>query len=177
MSSKEPEKKELVPKKRETVPARPRRPTAISPYRSQDIWYDFDRMFNDFRSGFEDLLVPLWTPRSIMPLIDTRMPAVDLEDRGKDYLLTAELPGFKKEDVDLQVTDDFIEIKASVGWKYDEKSKNYICTERRCDSFYRMIELPEKIKPNEVQAGLKEGVLEIVLPKKEPKEKKKVALK
>jgi len=105
------------------------------------------------------------------------MPAIDLEDRGKDYLLTAEMPGFKKEDVDLQMTDDFIETKASVSWKYDEKSKGYICTERRCDSFYRMIELPEKIKPDEVQAGLKEGILEIVLPKKEPKEKKKVVLK
>ena len=176
--SKKPEN-EPPTKKREITPIQKRRakPTAIAPYRGRDLRYDFDRIFDDFRSNFEDLLMPGLTSFPIMPVIETRMPVVDLEDRGKDYLLTAELPGFKKEDVELQVTDDSLEIKASVGWKYDEKSKNYICTERRCDSLYRMIALPETIKSDEVQAELKEGVLEVVLPKKEPKEKKKVALK
>jgi HSP20 family molecular chaperone IbpA len=91
MSSKEPEVGP-TPKKREIVPVRTRRTRskAITPYRSQDIWYDFDRMFDEFRSGFEYLLVPLWTYRPIMPVIETRMPTVDLEDRDEDYLLPAE---------------------------------------------------------------------------------------
>lgn len=178
MSSKDPEK-EAVPKKKEIAVSKRRgqQPGALAPYRGGGLWYDFDRMFEDFRRGFEDLLAPLWIPSPLTPALETRMPAVDIEDRGKDYLLTAELPGFKKEEVELQASEDGIEIKASAGWKYDEKTKNYICVERRCDSFYRMIELPEKIKPDEIQASLKEGLLEAVIPKKEPKEKKKIALK
>jgi len=175
LSSEEPERKPAT-KKRAIVPAQRRRP-AIAPYGNQDVWFDFDRMFNNFRNDFETLLTPWWASSSVVPAMETRMPVVDIEDRGKEYSISAELPGFKKEDVEIQVTDDSIEIKASAGWKYDNSSKNYICTERKCDSFYRMIELPEKIKSDDVKADLKDGVLEVVLPKKEPKEKKKVMLK
>jgi HSP20 family protein len=177
LSSEEPEKK-ITPKKKEIVPAQKRRanPRALAPYRSQDLWYDFDRMFNDFRNDFETLLTPWWAASSVVPALETRMPVVDIEDRGKDYYISAELPGFKKEDVEIQVTDESVEIKASAGWKYDNSS-NFICTERKCDSFFRMIALPEKIKSDEVEAELKDGVLEVILPKKKLKEKKKVLLK
>ncbi|MDD1775882.1 MAG: Hsp20/alpha crystallin family protein [Candidatus Methanomethylicus sp.] len=147
------------------------------PYRNQDLWDDFDRIFENFRNGFEDLLVPYWAELPVMPAIEARMPLVNLEDRGKGYLLTAEIPSFKKEDVELQVVDNSIEISASVGWKYDEKSKECICSERRCNSFYRRVDLPEKRNPDDVKAELRDGVLEITLPKNEPIEKKKVALK
>jgi HSP20 family molecular chaperone IbpA len=50
------------------------------------------------------------------------------------------------------------------GWKYDGKTKRYICKERECESFYRMVELPEEIKTDEVEAELKDGVLEVALP-------------
>lgn len=112
-----------------------------------------------------------------MPAMETRVPFVDLEDRGKDYLLTAEMPGFKKEDVEIQVMENSVEIKAATGWKYDDKSKNYVWRERAAESFYRMMELPEEIKTDKVEASLKDGVLEIVLPKKATKPKKKVAVK
>ena len=63
------------------------------------------------------------------------------------------------------------------GWKYDDKAKRYICKERECESFYRMVELPEEIKTDEVEAELKDGILEVALPKKAPKHKKKVNVK
>ena len=63
------------------------------------------------------------------------------------------------------------------GWKYDDKTKRYICKERECESFYRMVELPEEIKTDEVEAELKDGILEVALPKKAPKHKKKVNVK
>jgi HSP20 family protein len=107
----------------------------------------------------------------------SRTPVVDLEDRGKDFLLRAEMPGFKKEDIEIQVYEDSIEITGNVGWKYDRKTKDYICKERACQSFYRMIDLPEEINADDVQADLKEGVLEVVLVKKAPKQARKVNLK
>jgi HSP20 family protein len=112
-----------------------------------------------------------------MPTIETRVPYVDLEDRGKDFLLTAEMPGFKKEDINIEVTNDVVEIKAMTGWKYDERTKKYICRERSCESFHRMLELPEEVKTEGVEADLKDGVLTIVLPKKAPKPKTKVSIK
>jgi len=176
-----PEKKEIVPSERKETARARRRPTALVPYTSKDLWREFDRVFEGFRSDFEDLLWPSARPlaRAIsrMPAIETRIPYVDLEDRGKDYLLAAEMPGFKKEDVEIHVTDDSVEINAATGWKYDDKSKNYICKERACESFYRRVELPEGVNADKVEANLKDGVLEILLPKKTPKLKKKVTVK
>jgi HSP20 family protein len=63
------------------------------------------------------------------------------------------------------------------GWKYDDETKRYICKERECESFYRMVELPEEIKTDEVEAELKDRTLEVALPKKAPEHKKKVNVK
>ncbi len=112
---------------------------------------------------------------SVIP--ETRVPAVDLEDREKDYLLKAEMPGFKKEDIEIEVQDNAITISGIAGWKYDKKTQAYLCRERACESFFRTLELPEEIKANDVSANLSEGVLEITLPKKAPKQKRKVAVK
>ena len=177
------EKKEVAvsQKKEIAVVKHERKPTALAPRTGPSLWREFDRTFNRFRRDFEDLLWPtersLARAFSLMPAVETRVPYVDLEDRGKDFLVKAEMPGFKKEDVEIQVQDDSVEIRGAVGWKYDDKTKNYICKERECESFYRMIGLPEEIKRDAVQANLKDGVLEITLPKKALKQKKKVSVK
>ena len=87
------------------------------------------------------------------------------------------MPGFKKEDIEIEVQEDSIAVTGSVGWKYDKKAQAYICKERACESFYRMVDLPEDIKADEVAANLSDGVLEVILPKKAPKRKRKVAIK
>ena len=153
----------------------------ITPTRTFDVWTDFDRIFEDFRRGFEDLLWPLRTSaRPLFPIsgLDVRVPPTDLEDRGKDFLLKTELPGFKKEDkINIIASRDSIRIEANAGWEYDNESQNYICKERECKSFYREESLPEDIDINKVEATLEDGILEIVLPKKAPKETKKIDLK
>jgi HSP20 family protein len=102
---------------------------------------------------------------------------IDLEDVGEDYMLKAEMPGFKKEDIEIEVQEDSVEITGRVGWKYDEKARGYVCKERACESFYRIVQLPEEIETDAVTANLSDGVLEIVLPKKSPKKKRKLTLK
>ena len=154
-----------------------KKPAALAPVAPLDVWRAFDDVFGRFRSDFEDLLFPSYWDTALSLLPETRVPAVDLEDREKDYLLRAEMPGFKKEDIEIEVKDDSVEITGKVGWKYDKKEQAYICKERACQSFYRMVELPEEINTDEVAANLSEGVLEVVLPKKAPKQKRKVAVK
>jgi HSP20 family protein len=101
---------------------------------------------------------------------EMRVPAVDLEDRGKDFLLKVEMPGFKKEDINIEVAYDSLTITGEVGWKYDTESSEYLCKERACKTFYRRVILPEEIRVDEVVASLKEGVLEIIVPKKDGSE-------
>ena len=86
------------------------------------------------------------------------------------------MPGFKKQDINIQVTQDSVEIEAQVGWEYDDKTQKYICKERDCKSFYRMTSLPEEVNVDKVGANLKDGVLELVLPKKTPTKKKKITI-
>jgi len=168
---------ELAVTKKATLPAKkaPRKPTAIRKAQPQDIWQAFDETFERFRNDFQDLLFPLSDVIVSMP--ETRVPAIDLEDREKEYVLKAEMPGFKKEDIEINVQEDAVEISAATGWKYNEKEQAYICKERACKSFYRYVDLPEEIKADDVNADLSNGVLEITLPKKAPKTKRKINVK
>jgi HSP20 family protein len=88
--------------------------------------------------------------------------------------VTADLPGFNKEDVNIEITDESVMIHAKKTMSEEEKNKNYVRRERAAQSFYRRIELPEKVKTADSKASLKNGILEIVLSKKEPKETKKL---
>jgi HSP20 family protein len=175
---KAPEKTEVhVEKKKKSIVAQKKdNPFVVAPIGSE-VWRAFDNIFDNFRSDFEDLLFPSpWT--STYPVIpDIRVPLVDLEDRGKDFLLKAEMPGFKKEEIEIEVQEDSVEITGRVGWKYDKKAKGYVCKERACESFNRIVTLPEEIKTDAVTANLANGVLEIVLPKESPKKTRKINLK
>jgi HSP20 family protein len=177
------EKKTAATKeKKELTPAGPRRgATGLALRRSPDLMRDFDRVFERFRSDFEDLLWPservFRRAFSMLPGAEMRALHVDLEDRGKDFMLKAEMPGFKKEDVEIEVQDDSVEIRGETGWKQEEEKKNYVVRERGSESFYRIIKLPEEVKADSVEANLKDGVLEITLPKKAPKQRRKIAVK
>jgi HSP20 family protein len=102
---------------------------------------------------------------------------MDLEDNGKEFVLKAEMPGFKKENIEIDVQDNYVAITGDVGWKYDKKEHEYLCKERACKTFYRTVDLPEEVDVNAVTADLKDGVLEICLPKKVPKQKRNIKLK
>ena len=172
-------KTELSITKNKTITAiKPsKKPLAVRPSASSNLWREFDNTFSRFRSDFEDLLFPSVWPdiSSIIPQV--RVPATDLEDNEKDYVVRAEMPGFKKEDIKIEVQENSVAITGYAGWKYDEKGKLYVCKERACETFYREIELPEEITLEDVTANLADGVLEIGLPKKAPKQKRTVSVK
>jgi HSP20 family protein len=174
-----PKKAEIaVTKKKTTAVNKPSRKTsALAPASPSDIWQAFDDTFARFRNDFEDILFPANWAKSFSFVPEIRVPVVDLKDGEKEYILKAEMPGFKKEEIEIEVQENSIAITGTAGWKYDDKGKLYICKERACKTFYRRLELPEEIKIHEVNANLTEGVLEITLPKKEPKQKRKITPK
>jgi HSP20 family protein len=149
----------------------------VAPYTVQQ---DFDKMMKQFQRAFDEF----WeTPpskwggnirRHAFPT--PAVPSVDLEDLGKDYRLVVDLPGFSKEDVEIDVTDDSVTIQAKKTQSEEEKKKNYVRKERASQTFYRLVPLPETVRSDDAKASLNNGTLEIVMPKKEPKKSKKIAL-
>ena len=147
----------------------------LEPYTSSDLWMEFDRAFERFRRDFEDLLWPSELP--MMREMETRMPAVDLEDKGDKYVMSAEVPGFKNDEIEINVWDNAVEISGCRETEQDKESKGYVRKERSSESFYRRMDLPEEVKVDDAEANLKNGILELVLPKKVPKKAKKVSIK
>jgi HSP20 family protein len=153
----------------------------LETHRASDLGMEFDRVFERFRRDFEDLLLPserFWERElSMMRELETRMPAVDLEDRGDKYVMTVEAPGFKNDEIEINVWDGSVEVSGCRETKQDEESKGYVRKERSSESFYRRMALPEEVKVDDAEASLQNGILELVLPKKVPKKKKKVQIK
>ena len=92
--------------------------------------------------------------------------STDIKDEGDHYLLEAELPGFRKEDIDLDVKDGVLTISAQHQESSGQNSGNYVCKERRCGSFSRSFNL-EGIQEENITASYNNGVLELSLPKKQ----------
>jgi HSP20 family protein len=156
---------------------------------------NLDRMFEDFRSSFNQLMMPVITawsgdPFSLASLqslpewIDTsahvhqsRYPVLDIVDQGDYYEVTAELPGFNKDNVNIQVGDDTLQLTAQV--QSEHKGGKYMSHERSYSAFQRVIQFPEQVVGTKVDGTMKDGILSLKVPKKEPTSVKytRVALK
>ena len=93
-------------------------------------------------------------------------PRVDIEDSGDEFVVTADLPGFDKDDIEVQIRGDTLSIEA----EHDEDRKqeladSYVRRERRHSSVSREITLPEPVDESESQASYENSVLRIELPK------------
>lgn len=157
----------------------------IVPYSFGEIQRDFAMMMDRFQREFEDFwgMPSRWRHGMrwrhgfpMLPFGETMIPSVDLEDRGKDFRLAVDLPGFSKDDVEIEVSDDFVTIHAKRTQSEEEKKKNYVRRERTAQAFYRRVQLPERVRSDDAKASLNNGILEITLPKKEPKETKKLTI-
>lgn len=104
---------------------------------------------------------------------------VEISDKGEEYDIKAELPGIKKEDLDIDIEDNYLRINAK---KYDEtkeEEKNFKHSEFNYGEFSRTIQLPEEINIDKTEAKLEHGVLKITAPKlhKEKEKSKKIQIK
>jgi HSP20 family protein len=129
---------------------------------------DMDKLFDDFKSEWASAFM---VPRAWSTDL-TRAPLVDLADKGKEYVVRAEIPGIKKEDLNIELTENSIEISGEMSTDEKEESKDFLRRERRYARFYISIPLPENILTDKADAVLKDGVLTVSLPKAAPPEKK-----
>ncbi|MBN2155583.1 MAG: Hsp20/alpha crystallin family protein [Candidatus Lokiarchaeota archaeon] len=137
-------------------------PTVFRPF---EWMTELDRWFSGFRSSFDDFF---YKPYRLIDMPTTRIPAMDISEDDNKYEITAEMPGLNKEDIDINLKKDMVEIIAKHTEEKEEEEKNYIRKERGKTVFYRKIPLPDNVNRNSIEATLKNGVMHLVLPKKEP---------
>ena len=104
---------------------------------------------------------------------------VEISDKGKNYELKAELPGVKKEDLDIEIDSNYVVINAQKSEEKEENDKTYKKTEFRYGEFSRTVYFPEEIDTDKTEAKLEHGILKIEAPKKvvENENKKKLSVK
>ena len=91
----------------------------------------------------------------------------DIRDEGDKFVLEAELPGFKKEDIKLDLKDGVLTISAQHSSESEEKKDSYVRRERRYGSFSRSFDV-SGIQEDHISAAYNNGVLELTLPKAQP---------
>ncbi|MDD3206785.1 MAG: Hsp20/alpha crystallin family protein [Lachnospiraceae bacterium] len=121
----------------------------------------FDNAFDKF---FENAFTDFWGNG----LSRSEGFNTDVLDQGDHYLLQAELPGFNKEDINIDLADDKLTISAAHQEENNEEDKkhNYIRKERRYNSYTRSF-FVEGVTPDDINASYKDGILEVTFPKKE----------
>ncbi len=94
-------------------------------------------------------------------------PSLDIVEDAHAYLVTAELPGLKKEDVAIQLEDGVLSISGEKKQEAEVKEQTFHRMERRYGSFYRAVTLPAGVDVEKVDARFEDGVLKIRVPKRE----------
>jgi HSP20 family protein len=105
------------------------------------------------------------------------VPTVDISETDGEYLIKAELPEVKKEDVKVTVEDGVLTLQGERRQEKEEKGKRYHRVERSYGSFVRSFTLPESVDESGVKAEYKDGVLHLHLPKTEKVKPKAIEVK
>lgn len=130
---------------------------------------NLSRKLNDFANDFE---------KGISLEVGSFSPKTDIYDDEKNIFITAELPGIKKEDIKISVTEDrILSIKGNKQKSENNKDKTYIRNERNFGEFERTFVLSEDVDIENINAKFDNGVLELVLNKIEPPKPKEINVK
>jgi len=105
------------------------------------------------------------------------VPQVDITKENGELVIKADLPGMRKEDIEIAASPDQIEISAERQVEKEKRGKKFYRRERAQAAFYRALSLPVRIDPKSVKAEYKDGVLTIRAKTKEEKKKVKVKVK
>ena len=122
---------------------------------TRSVMTDFDRIFDSMFTN--DL------PR--FSLVESWMPAVDVNETDTEFLLSADIPGLDKKDVSIDIHDGVITIEGERAIDNEKSTDDYRIRERQLGSFNRSFRLPDNVNEVKVAAKFKNGVLKVTLPK------------
>jgi HSP20 family protein len=104
------------------------------------------------------------------------IPAMDLVETDDHFVLKADLPGLKEEDVSIEVEENVLTVSGEREAEHEDKREGYVRVERSYGSFRRSLTLPEGVDAEAVGANFDNGVLEVRIPKPEERKPRRVAI-
>ncbi|SRR5690606_38800544 len=117
------------------------------------VWNAFDDLFND----------DLWGRR--WPVRRSFVPSVDIGEDDTSYLITADVPGMKPEDLDIQVENNVLTLRGERKYENKTERQGYHRVERQYGSFQRSFTLPEGVDADKIEASVENGTLTLRVPK------------
>ena len=131
--------------------------------------------FEDFERFFDQIVPRSWLrsmpwPRALAPEageMQRWVPSVDVIDRENEVVVKAEIPGVKKEDIQISLTGNVMTIKGETRHEEKEEKGDYYRCEISRGSFSRMLTLPADVDDTKAKAEVRDGMLEVTLPKLE----------
>ncbi len=136
------------------------------------VWSPFaelDRIRREFDKLLEEM-VPAGNGEKILA------PPVDIYETDGEVVIKAELPGVKKEDIDVTIKENAVHIKAERKEEREEKTENVHRVERFYGRIERVVPLPVDVKAEKAKAEYKDGVLEVRIPKEKVSKEAKVKI-
>ncbi len=143
------------------------------------LFEDIDKVFDQMTRRFFNF--PFGT-RDVEEYSDRpffRTPLANVKETEEKYMVDMELPGLDKQDIELTLSEDTLEIKGETKKSVEEEEEGYVRREYSSANYYRAFKVPENVEKDEIDASLERGILKLTLPKKEieEKEKKKINIK
>jgi len=131
------------------------------------IEQELNKVFNEFLPAgrTETVQIQAWNPR------------VDVYEKDDKLIVEAEIPGAKKEDIEVKIKDNAIVVKGEVKKEEEKKEENYYRSERFYGKFERVIPLPVEVKAEEAKATFENGILKLEIPKATAEKEVKIEVK
>jgi HSP20 family protein len=158
---------ETKPEEAKQVEAPTLAPHAWWPF--ENLRREVERVFDEFyrgpwrlpftRTAFD--VGPVWPGEAIWGTT----PAVDIVEREKDFVITAEMPGVPVNNIEVRLSEDRLTIKGEKTEKMEEERKGVCISERRYGSFQRTFRMPEGVDCSKIEASFANGVITVRLPK------------
>lgn len=141
-----------------------------------DLFDDFRRMMREMERLMGSMTEEMQRRLPIAREPGFREPLVDINETNDEVIVTAELPGVAKENIELNLVDNTLEIKTTQKEEVSVEKEGYRKRERRAMNFYRLIELPCAVDSSKVKATFNNGVLEVRMPKLEKVKKHSIKI-
>lgn len=131
-----------------------------------------ENLFDDFFRDEADLFPALPSNKALYGKHAKDLMKTDVRETEDSYEVDIDLPGFKKDEVNLELNDGYLTISAAKGLDRDKKDKHgrYIRQERYAGACSRSFYVGDDMEPSEVSAKFEDGILKVSLPKKEQKQ-------
>ena len=124
-----------------------------------------------------DTLFDRFVERPLGVITGQVIPPMDISETDTEIVVKTDLPGMAQEDIDISIAGDILTVKGQKKQETEDAGKTFHTVERSYGSFSRSVRLPAAVIADQVEASYKQGVLKIVLPKKEPLQAKKIEIK